>query len=73
MGPAASMARYAALVVAFAGVLCLPACLALIDTTSVSASGVSATVLAEPFGFAAGGYMGFEVESERCVFSVHPS
>eukprot|EP00752_Nemacystus_decipiens_P005249 g4763.t2 len=60
------MARYVALAVSSAVLLSLPACVALIDTTSVSASGVSATVLAEPFGFAAGGYMDFEVDlSER--------
>lgn len=56
------MARYAALVVAPAALLLSPTCLALVDTTSVSTAGVSATVLAEPFGFAAGGYVGFEVE-----------
>lgn len=67
------MARYAAFVVASAALFSLPACLALIDTTSVSASGVSATVLAEPFGFAAGGYMDFEVDiSERCVLVPPP-
>lgn len=72
-GLEASMARYAAFVVASAALFSLPACLALIDTTSVSASGVSATVLAEPFGFAAGGYMDFEVDiSERCVLVPPP-
>eukprot|EP00903_Cladosiphon_okamuranus_P009103 g8701.t1 len=60
--PSASMARNAALVVASAVLLLSPTCFALIDTTSVSTAGVSATLLAEPFGFAAGGYMDFEVE-----------
>lgn len=65
------MTWYAALAVAPALLLSPPSCWALSDTTSVSASGVSATVLAEPFGFAAGGYMDFEVElSARCVLSL---
>lgn len=63
------MARYATLIIASA-VLSFPSCLALVDTISVSATGVSATVLTEPFGLAAGGYMNFDVEPSddaRCV------
>lgn len=37
-------------------------CSALVSTELIEASGVSATLVADAFGAAAGGYMQFEVE-----------
>jgi len=57
------MARYYYPLVALAVVLSLPSCFALVETTSISESGVSATPIADvEFGLAAGGYMNFDVE-----------
>ncbi len=56
-------ARYDYLSAALAVVLLLPSSSALVETTSVSESGLSATPIADPrFGLAAGGYMNFDVE-----------
>lgn len=66
------MAPDATLLVVLAVVLPLLPCLALKATTSVAASGVSYSLISDPFGMAAGGHMKFDVEpasdnSVRCV------
>lgn len=68
------MVRFPTPIGAMATVLFLPHCLALIETTTVAEAGVSATLIADPFGAAAGGYMQFDVEPtsiapERCVLA----
>lgn len=67
-----AMARCARILFTMAMVLSLLPCLALKATTSVAESGVSYSLISDPFGMAAGGYMQFDVtptsdEVVRCV------
>ncbi|CAM9201879.1 unnamed protein product [Ectocarpus sp. 6 AP-2014] len=56
------MARYGGLFGIMAMTMLSQPCLALVSTELIEESGVSATLVADAFGAAAGGYMHFEVE-----------